>query len=170
MGGLLSLNASLNPNFKVKGVLLISSPLKLRYSLYTLRLGIRLTLFQKSTDELLETYRKSSSISRSPTFTYGLWLKQVMDLHKLMAKTKSNLPDVVAPTTIILSKKDETVSRKTAEIFYGGLKQGNKKLVILEESRHAFYVPKEKAIICQELLHLINSPSVLYCNDTSKTV
>jgi len=77
-----------------------------------------------------------------------------------MSKTKSSLSKVIVPTTIILSEKDETVSLKSAEIFCNGLKQENKKLIILKESRHAFYVPKERTVICQELLRLINNLSV----------
>jgi carboxylesterase len=160
MGGLLSLNTSLNKKCKVKSVLLISSPLKLKYSLHTLLLGIKLTIFPKSTDEMLVAYRRSNSVLQAPIFTYALWRKQLSDVYRLMAKTKSNLPDVTVPTTIILSKKDETVSLKSAELFRNGLKNTNKKLLILDESRHAFYVPKERERICQELLHLITERGV----------
>jgi len=156
MGGLLSLNASLNKDFNIKGVLLISSPLKLRYSLRTLLLGIKLALFPKSTNEILTAYRNSNSVVRASIFTYALWLKQTGDVYKLMSKTKSNLPDITVPTTILLSKKDETVSLKSANIFHAGLQNASKKLIILSDSQHAFYVPQERDIIGRELLQLIN--------------
>jgi len=155
IGGLLSLNASLDKDFNIKGVLLISSPLKLRYSPRTLLTGIRLHLFPKRTDEILEAYRKSNSIAIPSIFSYLFWHKQTADVYKLMAKTRSNLPAITVPTTIINSKKDETVSLKTAKIFSDGL-TNTKKVIILSESWHAFYTPTERAVVCQELLHLIN--------------
>jgi len=157
MGGLLSLNASLSEKCKVKGVLLLSSPLKLKYSLRTLRFGIQLTLFPKRTDEILAAYQKSYSVLHSSIFTYALWSRQLMDVYKLMAKTKAKLPDVTVPTTLIFSKKDETVSLKSAELFDQGLKHTDKRLVILDESRHAYYAPQERERIGLELLRLINS-------------
>jgi len=155
IGGLLSLNASLNKDFHIKGVLLISSPLKLKYSLRTLLAGIRLHLLSKRTDEILEAYRKSNSIATPSIFSYLFWFKQTRDVYKLMSKTKSNLPAIAVPTTIINSRRDETVSLKTTGIFRDGLANANK-IIVLNESWHSFYIPTERAVVCQELLQLID--------------
>ncbi|MCL2563661.1 MAG: alpha/beta hydrolase [Oscillospiraceae bacterium] len=148
MGGLLSLNASLGEP-KVKGVLLISSPLRLRFLPSTLRLGIKLRLFPKSRDEIWKAYRDSNSVQ-------GIsirWLRQVADLRKLMAKTKANLPNITAQTTVIHSQKDETVSHKSANLFKSGLTHAN--IVPLTDSRHAYYTPTEREVICKALQNLI---------------
>jgi len=156
IGGLLSLNASLREDFNVKGVLLISSPLKLRYSLRTLRAGIRLHLLPKRTDEIIEAYRKSNSITTRSILSYLLWRRQTADVYRLMSKTRANLPAVTVPTIIINSRKDETVSLQTTNMFRDGLANTNK-LIVLDESWHSFYDPTERAAICQELLQLINN-------------
>jgi len=156
-GGLLSLNASLNRDFKIKGVLLVSSPLKLRYSLHTLAMGVRLYLFPRRGDEILETYRKSNSITVSSIFSYIFWRKQIGDIYRLMSKTRSNLSAVAVPTTVVNSKKDETVSSKSVELFRDGLINADQRIVLLNESWHAFYTREERDVICQELLHFINA-------------
>lgn len=156
IGGLLSLNASLDKGFHIKGVLLISSPLKLKYSPHTLSVGIKLYLFPKRTDEILEAYRKANSITVSSIFSYFSWLKQTRDVYKLIAKTESNLPAITVPTTIFHSKKDELVSLKSAELFRNGLTNTEQRSILLHESWHVFYPPEERELICQELLRLIN--------------
>ena len=158
IGGLLSLNASLNKSFSIKSVLLISSPLKLKYSFQKLLIGVKLAMLPKSMDETLETYRKSNSITGSSILGSFLWMKQIADVYRLISKTKSNLPDITVPVTVIHSKRDETVSLKSAKIFSSGLANTKKRMIVLDKSRHAFYIPKERAIICRELLRLISSP------------
>ena len=155
IGGLLALNASLNKELDIKAVLLLSSPLKLKYSLDQLLVGMQLALFPKRSDALLTAYRNFNSIAGTSLFRYLSWRRQALDVYRLMAKTKSNLPAVAVPTVMIHSKKDETVSLKSADIFQRGLANTERKSVILEESRHAFYVPKERNVICGELLGLI---------------
>ena len=158
IGGLLCLNASLDEKHKIKGLLLLSSPLKLRYSLKPLLIGMRLHLFPKrKKNELLDTYRKSSSITGASIFHYLFWRKQVTDIYRLMAKTKANLPAITVPTTVIYSKKDETVSQKSARLFRDGLTNADVNIITLHESHHAFYPAEERAVIHQELLRLIFS-------------
>jgi len=156
IGGLLSLNASLNKNFNIKGVLLLSSPLRLKYSPHTLSVGIQLYLFPKRTDEILEAYRKANSITVSSIFSYMFWLKQTRDVYKLIKKTASNLPAITVSTTVLHSRKDELVSLKSADLFRDGLTNAEKKIITLNESWHAFYPPEERAVIRQELMHLID--------------
>jgi len=157
IGGLLCLNAALDKNPKIKAVLLISSPLKLRYSPKPLLIGMRLHLFPKRTNELLDAYRKSSSITGASMFHYLFWRKQVTDMYRLMAKTKANLPAVRVPTTVIYSTKDETVSPKSAALFRNGLTNTDVNIIALHASHHAFYPAEERAVIHQELLRLIFS-------------
>ena len=157
IGGLLCLNTSLDKNLKIKAVVLLSSPLKLRYSLKPLLIGMRLHLFSKHTNELLDTYRKSSSITGASMFHYLFWRKQITDIYRLMAKTKANLPAVTVPTTVIYSTKDETVSPKSAGLFRDGLTNTDVNIIALHKSHHAFYPAVEKAVIHQELLRLMFS-------------
>ncbi|MCL2365808.1 MAG: alpha/beta fold hydrolase [Oscillospiraceae bacterium] len=156
MGGLLSLNAGLNKNFNIKSIMLISSPLKLRYSLDKVRTGIKLHILSQQTkdDEISEVYKKSNSIEISSILNCFSWSRQMADVYKLMSKTKSNLPAITIPTTIIHSQNDETVSSKTLKIFSTGFTSAHK-IVTLDESRHAFYPPGERTVILRELACLI---------------
>jgi len=138
---------------KVRGVLLLSSPLKLRFPLRSLGLGLRLIFSKKPADAALEAYRDASSVSSRSALASVLWLRQVADVYRLMGKTRRNLPGVFVPTTVVHSKRDETVAFRSAHLFRDGLTQA--RMLTLEQSRHAHYVPAERELIGRALLELI---------------
>jgi len=157
IGGLLSLNISITKKYNIKCIMLIASPLKIKYSLTNVITGIKLKIYPKSNNEVLEAYRNSNSVSTSSIFDYIFWLRQGIDVYRLMAKTRQNLSMVTVPITIINSKKDETVSLKSIKIYKKGLNNAEMKIIVLNESRHAYFTSGDKKIISRELLEFFDS-------------
>lgn len=157
IGGLLSLNASTNRTCNIIGVFALSSPLKLKFSLNAVTIGIKLARHPESKDEVLENYRKLRGVSYKTVFDSLLWVKQAADVLRLMLKTKANLSEVFVPVTVVNSKNDKTASVKSAKIFASGLKNTDVKTVILNKSMHAYYYPDEMETIKKELIELVKN-------------
>ena len=152
MGGLLALNASLHKRNNISGVFLLSSPLKINFSPFSLlRRLVRLTY--PVNNHIKATYRQAMSLSNialSPR-----WAKPMYGFFRLMRKTKLNLPRVFVPVLAIHSRQDETVAFKSADKIYNGLRNNIKKRLTLEKSWHAYYTPEEWAMVRAVLLEYI---------------
>lgn len=159
IGGLLALNASLCGRNRIKGVMLIASPLRLRCSPRPVWTGLRLSLYSRGGGEILEAYRRSGSVSSASILSYLLWTRQYMDVFKLIAKTRKNLARITVPVVAINSKKDETSSFSSLAILEKELVNAKFKAISLCDSWHAYFSPGERDIIRLEMLGLIDSCS-----------
>ena len=140
MGGLLALEASLNPHNCVCGLFLIAPPLKLNMGPRSAVLKLRLFTYPPS-NQIKKAYMQAKSISNlavSPG-----WIKPYRGLRRLMKRTARNLPQVLTPVLAIHSRYDEMVSFKSADMFYNGLCNSFRSRLTLEKSWHAYYPPEE---------------------------
>ena len=156
MGGLLALNASLNRENKVAGVVLLSSPLKVNlFNPKSLSQKIHL-LTLSGDNEIKSVYLKASGVDRSKIFPYPSIVKPFVNFYKVVNKTRRHLPEVFVPVLIFLSKNDETASYKSAKLYYEGLCNAQKTVITLYKSWHAYYYENERKIIMDELIKIIN--------------
>jgi len=157
IGGLLSLNASLKKENNVKGVVLLATPMCVRFPLKGLINSVKILLLPSKYDnEIRKRYRNGNSITFVSIFHYPHVLLQLFEINKLMTKTKSLLPSIAIPVLIVHSEKDETVSKKSGIRFFDGLINSDRKLINLKDSVHAFYELTEQEIIKKELINFIN--------------
>jgi carboxylesterase len=154
MGGLLALNASLDPQNRVRGVFLLAAPLKLRLGPRSLYLKLRLVAFPRG-HHIKTAYWQAKSLSNL-ALSPG-WLKPFWGFRQLMKKTLRNLPQVYEPVLAIHSRYDETVSFRSAELLYGGLQNSARKRITLEKSWHAYYPPEEWQAVRTALLEFIHT-------------
>ncbi|MDR1540295.1 MAG: alpha/beta fold hydrolase [Clostridiales bacterium] len=156
IGGLLALNASLDASNHVKGVALISTPLKV-YMLNPFAICRRISArFCQERIEIREQYRRFHSISRVFPGCL-LWLRVLIQPHKLMRKTKRILADVTVPTIIILSERDELTSLRSVEIFDAGLSSSQHELLMLKHSMHAYFSNAEQELIRKRIVEMLES-------------
>lgn len=160
MGGLLSLNASLERKNNIFGAAVISSPLKIKPPLMQLKVfdGVRRG---RSDDPIVRAYSNCNSVEIAGTLEYLLCLKPLGELHRLIKKTRANLDKVEIPVTLIYSKHDELVSFKSAKMMSDGLGKSVKELIILEKSMHAYFPAEEESIIMTAVCDFLTKSAVL---------
>jgi len=155
MGGLLALGASLNKENHIAAVVLLSTPLKIYLlNLRSLWFKLRLLRFPKD-NEVRAAYIKSNSITLSKLFFYPSLIKPVIQLYKLIRRTKKHLSDVFVPVYMFHSKNDETTAYQSAALLYEGLCNTQRTAFALDKSWHAFYSADERKLIQDQLIVLI---------------
>ena len=154
IGGLLALSATIEGKQKIEKVVLLSTPLKVYlfnpiswFRKFCIHIGI-------GNNEVRAAYKNANSIGK--VFPYCvLWFRVLLQPHKLMRKLKRKLGIIKIPILVIHSKKDETVSWKSAELFDKGLTGSVHEMVTLNHSHHAYYTKEERQCIAQKLLAFI---------------
>jgi esterase/lipase len=151
LGGLLALNASLNEKNRIEKVVLISSPLKV-YLLNPVAVYRRAyTMTRPRDSEIKRSYVTANSVERL-SFHSLLWLPVLLEPHKLIRRIKKLLPEIKVPTLLFFSKKDETTSWKSAEMFERGLSSSPHEIVLLRHSLHDHFTKDEREIITKKIL------------------
>lgn len=152
MGCLLAINTAIKYSERVRGVLLIACPFKLKgFSVHSLKVRIKQAFYRKS-HPIKAAYLAGSSVPLSPSLIWHS-AKPAAELKKLILITKDNLPDIHVPVTAIYSSADELVSIDSLDILRTGLKQTAIKYIALSDSLHAYYPEHEQAVIESTLLH-----------------
>jgi carboxylesterase len=154
LGGLLAVNASLK--FDIKGVVLISSPLKINIlQAEATSKRIRL-LFNKVEQEIRQAYRESHSIGKPYFISMPFWFRVLYQPLKLMRITKQNLPRVEVPTLVIHSEEDETASFESSAMFDELLLNSDHEMILLKDSWHAYFTKEEKEIMYTRMSEFIS--------------
>ncbi|MCL2226036.1 MAG: alpha/beta fold hydrolase [Oscillospiraceae bacterium] len=154
MGGLLALCAAENPNNKVRGVFPIASPFKLT-ALSKRDIHIRLIqVLCADANFIKAAYIGHSSVPHTLTMLFSA-LGPMVQVKKLMHRTKAILHNIHLPVMAVYSAFDEIISIKSLDILKQGLTRAPFEHVILNKSLHAYYTKKERAIIEKTLLGFI---------------
>ncbi|MCL1905782.1 MAG: alpha/beta fold hydrolase [Clostridiales bacterium] len=154
MGGLLALNASMQKQNRVRGVILLSTPLKLDLRPRSLLRKASLLTFPNG-HAIKKAYWQAKGFSGfavSPR-----WLKPVRGFDRLLRKTVLSLKYVSVPVLAVHSRYDETVSFKSADILYNGLSNTARKQLVLHKSWHSYYPPEERELVRAALLEFIGN-------------
>ncbi|MDR3277213.1 MAG: alpha/beta fold hydrolase [Oscillospiraceae bacterium] len=156
MGCLLALNVCAAAKYKLAGLFLTFTPLKINYlnprALFT---RLRFLTYGRG-HPVKSAYYNALSITAPSFWHYLYYVKPSIEFLRLAAKTKRILRDVTAPVVSIHSKRDETVAFSSARAVYDGLINAEKQRIILQKSLHAYYTEDEREIIRDALLKLIN--------------
>ncbi len=156
MGALLSLLFTLKYKNKVKGLVLISAPLKVfvRFNMMISSIKVALGIV-KEKDILANHAKKAFSVERCSIFTYLNWIPRYLDLFTLIKLTRRELKNLEVPTLIVQCKRDELVSYKTLKVFERKL-QNNYEVINLQHSGHFYYDDEELRYLLNEFEIFIN--------------
>ncbi|MDR3209359.1 MAG: alpha/beta fold hydrolase [Oscillospiraceae bacterium] len=152
IGGLLALLAAVEGRYKIGKLVLLSTPLKV-HLLHPMALARRLRVLGVP-GELRTEYLRARSVKLFPWLP--LYVRTLLQPHRLMRKTRARLGDVTVPTLIFLSERDETTSYKTAKLFAEGLTRAPHEIVTLRRSYHAHYTADERRLITARLLAFLD--------------
>lgn len=92
--------------------------------------------------------RKSADYPKYP-------VKSVMELQKLLNHVRSDISEISAPTLLIHSRKDHTVSFNNLDYIYTRISSKIKKRIVLEKSYHVISVDIEKEQVLQEVKNFL---------------
>ena len=149
MGSLISILLSLKYKDKVKGLVLIATPLKVFVKWRIIRSSIRYIFKKEENDKLAKEIAKMVSVDRCSLLTYMKWTFRYMDLFYLIYITKKHLNEINVPTLVVQSQNDELVSYKSLKVFKNKLK--NKyKIFQLKNSGHFCYLDNELKDLLKE--------------------
>ena len=155
IGGLLALNIAVQ--FDISGIIAISTPLKIYlfnpFSNFK-RLKI---LFSKKDNEIKKCYIRCKSIGKPYYRTMPLWLRVMLQPHRLIRRTKKNLDCVTVPVLTFHSKNDETVCFKSAKLFEKLLVSSQHESITLKDSLHAYYCDSERESIVKTVAGFVSS-------------
>lgn len=157
MGGLLSILSSLKYIDKIKGLVLISTPLRVFVKTNIMISSIKIALgIIKEDDFLTNKAYNAFCIERSSFLTYITWIPRYVDLFFLMISTKKVLNNIDIPTLLVHTEKDELVSCKSIRIFEKKL-LNDYKILNLKKSGHFYYDNDDFSYLCDEFSLFLNN-------------
>lgn len=158
MGGLLAIIEA--AEHRADGVILVSTPMRLRPGLKALRISLRVLLGDPARDdEVLQCYRRANSIQKGPFWVYPLWILPMSGVLTLMRKARRLLGRVKGPVLIIQSRRDETVSWKSQRMLANGLKAALVDNLLIEQSGHSWFHPDEAETLRESIMRFVAAHS-----------
>ena len=141
MGTLFAIRGALAHPGKVRSLLLMNCPLRVKYPPSTMWLCLRNALgFQ---DPGASAMRNATSIRLTPwLWQYIPWAPRFLELLGEIRRVRGLLPYLETPTVCFLSRKDELVRLSSGEILQ---KNPWVRCVTLENSGHYAYSPEDMA-------------------------
>ena len=152
IGGLLALVAAAKQSSPVSGVVLLAAPLKV-YLFNPLALFRKLYIVLHP--DLRRAYQKANSAQGLFPWLF-LSIRAFWQPHKLMRQARGILGNVKVPLLLIYSKKDETTHFQSVRMLAKGLINSQQDIIILSDSRHAFFTLKERQLIGKKIIDFIN--------------
>jgi carboxylesterase len=154
MGGLLAMIEAAGHH--ADGVILMSTPMRLKAGFKALRISLRILLGDpEKDDEVLQCYRKANSVQKGPFWVYPLWIPRMASVLTLMRKARRLLGRVHGPVLIIQSRRDETVSWKSQSMLAGRLKAASVESLLIEKSGHSWFHPDEAKTLQEKIARFL---------------
>jgi len=150
MGGVIALRlAKLYPD-KIKGVVTICSPYKLR------ELKYKAVPFAKYFLKQIATGPKSINDPAAVEINYANHsLPAVHQLIKLTAVVRADLPQIKQPALIFGAKDDQVVDQRDPGLIYAQIGSKQKELVWLENSQHVAPLDYDKDLILKKIVSFV---------------
>ncbi|NLC84150.1 MAG: alpha/beta fold hydrolase [Ruminococcaceae bacterium] len=158
LGGLLALDYTAeHPENPVNGIILMGTPLGLRFHVNIIRTSLRLYLTPpKEDDSVTAAYRLGFGLEK-PLLNPFAVVRPGLALWRMIHQTRKKLSRVKVPTLIIQSRSDETAAPSSASLF-SQLLGGKSRVVCLYSSLHAWIHPDERALVEAEIDSFIVDP------------
>ncbi len=153
MGTLLVMDAYREHREKIKGTLLLNSPMKIGVKPRMLPLALTAAFGLEKEDSSADVMKGDCGVELTKKlWVYLSWIPRYLELFHLVKECRKSVMDVEAPCVAIQSKHDELVSRKA--IKYLGV---NPKIQIyeLERSGHFGYFTEEQEFINSKLKEIL---------------
>ena len=160
MGGLLAINAAVKHNEYMCGLFLLTCPFLLTpFSLPTIKFRLNQVLNPKYRP-VVRAYKDSSSVKMTPNI---IWcsIKPSAEVKKLIHITEQILPEVKVPISAVYSFTDELTSIKSLDILKSGLLDVQFEQVLLSDSFHAYYTPKDQNVVEQSFMDFVNKTATI---------
>lgn len=153
LGGLLCLEYAADR--PVDGVVTISAPLGVRFSLFQIAFSMELLFSGPDRGRpIARAYSRGFGVRMKGPFSPLSFILPGISVLKSIRRIRKRLPEVRTPVLVVQSRKDETVTRSSADRLAATL-GGPVRLVRLTRSRHAYLVPQEEAKVWQEIRDLM---------------
>lgn len=160
MGCLLAINRYLTCKDKVRGIFCISIPIDIKVSfkgiINTLKVQLKLTKYENETIKIM---KKVHSTGNTNLFSFIIFLPRYLDLLYLSYKIKYNLKNIDIPIIYVQSFYDELVSIISAVTIRRILRKkeiGKDLIIVLKDSGHFYYAPKDRDIIIKNMIKFLN--------------
>lgn len=151
MGTFFAMQTAIDYPDKVKGLLLMQTPLKIGVKASAVVNTVK-TLFDVD-DEVTAVYKTMNSISLSSNlWEYVDWVPRYVELFRESKRMRDVINRLETKTVIFQSVKDELVSMKSLEYIP---KKENIRLNVLEKSAHFIYDENEWKCMETELVNMI---------------
>ncbi|MBQ9097274.1 MAG: alpha/beta fold hydrolase [Clostridia bacterium] len=151
MGTFFAIENAINYPNKVKGLMLMQTPLKIGVKASAVVNTVK-TLFDYD-DEITAVYKTMNSINLSShLWEYVDWVPRYVELFRESKRMRGVINNLETKTVIFQSVKDELVSMKSVDYIP---KKENIKLNVLENSAHFIYDENEWGCMQQELVNMI---------------
>jgi carboxylesterase len=155
MGGLLAVNTAVRHGDRIRGLFLISSPLKIIFiSAHAVKVRLQL-IFCRRSNPVKAAYLIGNSIKLTPDLLWHI-IKPAIEFLKLMKVAQGNLPDVRPRLMAFYSASDELVSLQSLKILKSGLTGASVEYHVLTDSLHAYYPEHEYVLIEQALVKMLS--------------
>lgn len=152
MGCLLLLDEGVREH--LSGLFLLNPPLRIRLRVGLLTNAIKVALGMTGRDIVAAAAKDSYGISMdfNPLHYYG-WPARYQELFAEIGRVRRSLPaGLDCPVSVVLAKKDEMVSVTSKEILRS---KENISVLLLPESHHYYYSPKDMDAICVAFTDLL---------------
>lgn len=156
MGATLALCAA-KKDKDIAGLILMATPYKVRYE----KLGIMalkfLSIFKKYRRKFYPpTFGSRSTITR--LISYQKYpISSVLELSKLIKKSRENLDKITQPCFIMQSNTDHIVTRNSMRSLYKEINSQNKKKRCIRKAYHTFISDIKNEHVFEEILKFIES-------------
>ena len=133
---------------RVAGLYLLNPPLRIRLRIGLLTNAIKVASGLTEGDPVALAAKDAYGVSMdfNPLHYYG-WPARYMELFAEIRRIRRSIfRGVSCPVRVVLAEKDEMVSVSSKEILQGN---GDVNVVLLPESRHYYYSPKDMEAICE---------------------
>ncbi len=158
LGGLLALDyAAEHTENPVTGIVLMGTPLRLRFHVNVIRNALKLYLTPPADDDpVTAAYRLGYGLEK-PLLNPFATVRPGLALWRMIHRTRRKLAEVRTPTLIIQSDGDETAAPVSAAMLAELLGE-NSRRVCLRQSLHAWLHPDERALVESEIDNFLNDP------------
>ena len=154
MGTFFAMDTAVKYSKRVKGILLLQSPLKIGVKPIAVKYSMQVLFGQiKEDDEFMKEYKNANSIDLNLRFwEYIGWIPRYLELFAESKRARQTITKIDVPCVVFQSAKDELVSMKSTGFVPN---KPNIKLTVLKNSTHFIYEKSEYSEIIATFCKMI---------------